>query len=85
MKTLELNFQSSDLRLKVLRLKYVNTDLSANDVAQIMTKMAATGLFAKGTNALYATPVDATLVETTKTTLTPEEPDQPAPTPAPVG
>lgn len=78
MKSLELTFKSTDMRLKTLRLKYVNADLSAEDIHDLMTQMAAAKLFAKGEVELYRDPVGATLVETTKTPLVP------APTPAPV-
>lgn len=71
MKTLELTFKSSDLHLKTLRLKYVADNLTAADVHAVMGKMAAANLFAKGDHALYATPVSAAVVETTKTPLDP--------------
>ena len=69
MKSLELVFKGTDHRIKNLRLKYVNADLTAEEAETIMVKMAATKLFAKQDVELYATPVSATVVETTKTPL----------------
>lgn len=69
MKSLELAFKGTDHRIKNLRLKYVNADLTAEEAEAIMVKMAATKLFAKQDVEFYATPVSATVVETTKTPL----------------
>ncbi|SMS15153.1 DUF2922 domain-containing protein [Levilactobacillus zymae] len=69
MKSLELAFKGTDHRIKNLRLKYVNADLTAEEAEAIMVKMAATKLFTKQDVELYATPVSATVVETTKTPL----------------
>ncbi|MDT6981394.1 DUF2922 domain-containing protein [Levilactobacillus zymae] len=69
MKALELTFKGTDHRIKNLRLKYVNADLTADEALELMGKMAATKLFAKQDVELYATPVSATVVETTKTPL----------------
>lgn len=43
MKTLELSFKGSDMRVKHLRLKYVNTELTADDVTAVMNQMAKEG------------------------------------------
>lgn len=69
MKSLELSFKGSDLRIKHLRLKYVNTDLTAEDVTSLMNQMAAAKLFNKDGVDLYATPVRADIIETTKTNV----------------
>ncbi|MFC6290150.1 DUF2922 domain-containing protein [Levilactobacillus angrenensis] len=69
MKALELSFKGSDLRIKHLRLKYVNTDLSAIEVENLMKQIAAAKLFNKDGVDLYATPVRADIIETTKTNL----------------
>ncbi|GEO70123.1 DUF2922 domain-containing protein [Levilactobacillus acidifarinae] len=69
MKTLELSFKGTDHRIKNLRLKYVNADLTAEEAEAVMLKMAASKLFVKQDVELYATPVSATVVETTKTPL----------------
>lgn len=69
MKMLELNFKGSDHRVKNIRLKYVNADLTAEEALALMGKMADTKLFAKQDVDLYATPVSAAVVETTKTPL----------------
>lgn len=74
MKTLELTFKSSDTRIKHLNLKYVNADLTAAEATTLMGQMAASKLFVKGETELYATPVAATVIETTKTPLS----DRPA-------
>jgi len=71
MKSLELTFKSTGMRLKVLRLKAVNTDLTAEDVQDVMQKMSAAKLFAKASDEVYATPVAAHLGETTKPALVP--------------
>lgn len=69
MKTLELSFKGSDMRVKHLRLKYVNTELTADDVMAVMNQMAKAKLFVKDGVNLYADPLRADMVETTKTTL----------------
>ncbi|QMU08348.1 DUF2922 domain-containing protein [Levilactobacillus suantsaii] len=69
MKSLELTFKGADHRIKNLRLKYVSADLTAENALAIMAKMADTKLFAKEDVALYATPVSAQVIETTKTPL----------------
>ncbi|AYM02172.1 DUF2922 domain-containing protein [Levilactobacillus yiduensis] len=69
MKALELSFKGSDLRIKHLRLKYVNTDLTTDDVQKLMNEIAAAKLFNKDGVDLYATPVRADIIETTKTNL----------------
>ncbi|MFC6206631.1 MULTISPECIES: DUF2922 family protein [Levilactobacillus] len=71
MKTLELNFKGSDLRIKHLRLKYVNTELTTADVEAIMAQIATAKLFAKDDVNLYAEPLTADVVETTKQTIYP--------------
>ena len=47
MKTLELSFKGSDMRVKHLRLKYVNTELTADDVTAVMNQMAKAKLFVR--------------------------------------
>ncbi|TGD19934.1 DUF2922 domain-containing protein [Levilactobacillus suantsaiihabitans] len=69
MKALELSFKGSDLRIKHLRLKYVNTELTTPEVESLMKQIAAAKLFNKDGVDLYATPVRADIIETTKTTL----------------
>ncbi|NLR10653.1 MULTISPECIES: DUF2922 domain-containing protein [Lactobacillaceae] len=69
MKTLELSFKGSDKRVKHLRLKYVNADLTPAEVEGLMKQVAAAKLFAKGDVDLYADPLRAEIVETTKTAL----------------
>ncbi|WP_407889706.1 DUF2922 domain-containing protein [Levilactobacillus sp. N40-8-2] len=69
MKTLELSFKGSDKRVKHLRLKYVNADLTPTEVEALMGQVAAAKLFAKGDVELYAEPLRAEVVETTKTAL----------------
>lgn len=69
MKTLELSFKGSDMRVKHLRLKYVNTELTADDVTAVMNQMAKAKLFVKDGVNLYADLLRADVVETTKTTL----------------
>lgn len=53
MKTLELSFKGSDMRVKHLRLKYVNTELTADDVTAVMNQMAKAKLFVKDGVNLY--------------------------------
>lgn len=69
MKTLELSFKGSDKRVKHLRLKYVNADLTPTEVEALMKQVADAKLFAKGEVDLYAEPLRAEIVETTKTAL----------------
>lgn len=69
MKTLELSFKGSDKRVKHLRLKYVNADLAPAEVETLMKQVAAAKLFVKGEVDLYAEPLRAEIVETTKTAL----------------
>ncbi|WP_125765340.1 MULTISPECIES: DUF2922 domain-containing protein [Levilactobacillus] len=69
MKSLELSFKGTDLRIKHLRLKYVNTNLTGEEVASLMKQIADAKLFVKDDQPLYATPVRADIVETTKTAL----------------
>lgn len=69
MKSLELSFKGSDLRVKHLRLKYVNADLTAEDVAALMKQIGEAKLFVKDGVSLYDTPVSADVIETTKTNL----------------
>jgi len=69
MKSLELSFKGSDLRIKHLRLKYVNAELTAEQVAGLMKQIADAKMFVKNDVDFYATPVSADIVETTKTNL----------------
>lgn len=78
MKALELSFKGSDKRIKHLRLKYVNTELTPTEVEGLMKQMAAAKLFAKDGMELYAEPHAASIVETTKTALVTAKPAVPA-------
>jgi len=83
MKTLELSFKGSDKRVKHLRLKYVNTDLTPTEVEALMKQIADAKLFAKGDVDLYAEPLRADVIETTKTALVGgSQPVAPVPAPA---
>lgn len=78
MKALEMSFKGTDKRVKHLRLKYINTDLKPKEIEALMAKIAAARLFVKDGGDLYAEPVSADMIETTKTSLV--APVVPAPT-----
>ncbi|MFC6261042.1 DUF2922 domain-containing protein [Levilactobacillus fujinensis] len=78
MKALELSFKGSDTRIKHLRLKYVNAELTPAEVESLMKQIATAKLFAKDGVTLYAEPHAANIVETTKTALVSAKPAVPA-------
>lgn len=69
MKTLDLSFKTSMNKVHHIKLHYANDNLSKDVVAKAMADLAATKLFAKGTEDLTAEPLAAKYVETIETPI----------------
>lgn len=69
MKSLNLTFKSNVNKKHLLKLSYADQNLTEETVRQAMNQIAEAGIFTKGDEVLYATPVSAKYVDTVSTVL----------------